>query len=76
MSFNHDTTPNENGFHPTRSDLVLAEIEPHYGMWLVTTDAAPGSLLISDDDAMHMFGDQYDAEYGYISSEYLELFQG
>jgi hypothetical protein len=73
----HDDEPADNGRHPTLDHLIYIELEPHHGSYLATTPAAPGSLLVSEDDARTMLGDRFGDDdgdlFGYVSDEYLDL---
>lgn len=71
----HMAKPDEKGRHPEFPHLVMAEIEPHHGMWILTFPGHDGDALISEDDAVEIFGDQLDAEFGYILDDYLSLIQ-
>lgn len=65
----------ENGRHPKFSHLVLYELEPHYCSWIVTSPAISGSVLLSQDDCISMFGKEaMDSEVCFGTDEYLELF--
>jgi hypothetical protein len=61
------------GRHPKYSHLVMFEIEPHHGSYILTAQHNPGSALISSDDAQEMFGDRFDDEFAYLTDEYLSL---
>ncbi len=65
--------PDKYGRHPKYKHLVMFEIEPHYGSYILTAAKHPGDALISEDDARHMFGKDYDAGFGYLTDEYLEI---
>ena len=65
--------PDAQGRHPKYKHLVMFEIEPHYGSYILTAAKHPGDALISEDDARHMFGKDYDAGFGYLTDEYLEI---
>lgn len=74
--FNHMAVP-VNGRHPEFPHLVMAEVEPHYGMLILTIEGMSGTALISVEDWIAMVGDQdqADFEFGYISDEYAELLE-
>ena len=73
----------ENGRHPQARHLVWVDCEPRYGMYLVTTPAAEWvEVIMSGDDVAEMLGSQNEGEEedqppqeGYVSDEYLTLFQ-
>ena len=73
----------ENGRHPQYGHLVWVDCEPHHSMYLVTSPAMEGSsILMSGDDVAEMLGSQNEGEEedeppqeGYVSDEYLTLFQ-
>ncbi len=69
----HMTKPTADGKHPQYAHLVMAEIEPHCGSYILTMAGYDGDALISDEDARHIFGEQYAGEFGYISDEYSEI---
>lgn len=71
--FDHSVPPGDDGRHPQYKHLVLAEIESHYGSWIMTIAGHEGDALISDDGARSIFGEQYDDEFAYISDEYIEI---
>jgi hypothetical protein len=65
--------PTKEGKHPKYSHLVLAEIDSHYGMALLTIKGQEGSLLISYEDWNIMRdgnNPDYD-DFAYISDEYI-----
>ena len=74
-AFDHMISPGDDGFHPKYGHLVYAEIEQHYGSWLLCFPMmpdAPGPMLISDDDAQHIFEGQYDDGFAYIVDDYID----
>ena len=64
------------GWHPDYEHLMWIDAEPHFGMYIVTSDAVPGSMLADDDMLQSMLGDQYDDACGYVSDEYIPFFEG
>ena len=72
--FDHDVE-DVKGFHPKYKHLAYYEIEPHYGSYILTSPAVEGSLLMSEDDARHMFEDRLDDRYGYFIDDYLDFFE-
>lgn len=75
MAFQHTARPLENGRHPKYSHLVMAEIEPHYGSYILTIKGHKGSALISEDDANEIFGKRVDLEFGYIPDDYVDILE-
>lgn len=67
--------PDKNGRHPRYKHLVMFEIEPHYGSYILTAAGHRGDALISSDDAVHMFGKDFDDGFGYLTDEYLQLLE-
>lgn len=67
--------PDAQGRHPKYKHLVMFEIEPHYGSYILTALGHRGDALISSDDAQHMFGKDFDAGFGYLTDEYLQLLE-
>jgi hypothetical protein len=70
---NHMIKPTPEGYHPVYSHLVMAEIEEHHGSYILTIEGHKGDALISEEDAEHIFGSQFDEEFGYISDEYINI---
>ena len=73
QSFDHSIEPMPDGRHPEYNHLVLFELEPHYGSYILTAHGHDGSALLSTDDAMHIFEDRLKSEYAYLSDDYLDL---
>lgn len=71
--FDHNVSCDDNGYHPEYKHLVMFEIEPHYGSYILTAIGHSGNCLISSDDAKYMFEDQFELEFAYLSDEYLSL---
>jgi len=70
--FDHDVPPDENGYHPDYGHLVLFELEPHHGSYIVTSPAIEGDALLEEHDVEDMFGeDGIRRGYAYLSDEYL-----
>lgn len=67
--------PDKHGRHPKYKHLVMFEIEPHHGSYILTANKHPGDALISQDDAREMFGKDYEAGFGYLTDEYLQLLE-
>jgi hypothetical protein len=67
--------PTKSGRHPTYPHLVMFEIEPHYGSYVLTAAGHRGSALISEEDARHMFGKDFEDGFGYLVDDYLELLE-
>lgn len=67
--------PDKQGRHPKYKHLVMFEIEPHYGSYILTAVGHRGDALISSDDAQHMFGKDFEAGFGYLTDEYLQLLE-
>lgn len=67
--------PNDDGYHPHFPHLVLFDIEPHYGMYILTAYGHEGNALISGEDAEDMFGEHFNGGYAYLTDEYLSLLQ-
>jgi len=74
MKFNHNISP-VNGYHPDYPGLVLFEIEWHYGSYILSAPGYEGTALISSEDAKIMFEDQLDAEFAYLTDEYLQILE-
>lgn len=74
FKFDHDV-PHKKGFHPEYPHLIYVEADPHHGMYLVTSPAAEGSMLASEDDLAAMEPRLLDEGYAYISDEYLPHFE-
>ena len=72
--FNHKT-PHIDGYHPEYKHLALFEVECHYSMYIVTSPAALGNVLLSEDDLNSMDSELIDREYGYLDASYLDLFE-
>ena len=72
------TRPTGDGRHPQCPGLVFIEADPHHSMYIVTSPATGGGVLVDEDSLQAMLGDQYDYElndqFGYVSDEYLEHF--
>ncbi len=72
--FNHNVKPDEQGRHPIYSHLVMFEIERHYGSYILTAPkTCEGNALISAENAEHIFGEQFDQEFAYLTDEYLNM---
>jgi hypothetical protein len=71
----HMKEPMADGTHPDYPHLILAEVEQHYGMLILTFPGVDGDALISLEDWDAMVGDveQADREFAYVSNEYLEI---
>lgn len=70
--------PDEHGRHPKYKHLVWFDLEQHYGSYILTAEAHSGSALISEDDAIEMFGLDKEGrirESGYLTDEYLQLLE-
>lgn len=67
--------PDKQGRHPKYKHLVMFEIEPHYGSYILTAVGHQGDALISSDDAQHMFGKDFEEGFGYLTDEYLQLLE-
>lgn len=67
--------PDAQGRHPKYKHLVMFEIEPHYGSYILTATGHEGDALISEDDARQMFGKDFDAGFGYLTDEYLQILE-
>lgn len=59
--------------------MIEADFTPHYSMYIVTAKGVAGSMLVSEDDARQMLGDQWDEDDadqgGLISDEYIPHFK-
>ena len=74
-AFDHMVAPRNDGRHPQYPHLVMVELEPHHGSYIARFSGHAGDLLLSEDDARAMLGDQFDEEFGYVGDEYLDLLQ-
>lgn len=75
MKVDNMDPPDKRGRHPKYKHLVMFEIEPHYGSYILTAPKHKGDALISEDDARSMFGKDFDDGFGYLSDEYLEVLE-
>jgi hypothetical protein len=68
-------TPHVNGYHPRKQHLAMFEVRQHHGMFLLTSPAGPGSLLISWEDWQSLVGNdrQADLEFAYLSDDLLAM---
>jgi hypothetical protein len=76
MSQINDIECDENGYHPEHKHLVWCDVESHHSRYLVTSPASEGSFLLSEDEVHDMFGeDVFEYDGGYVSDEYLSVFE-
>lgn len=75
MTVSNMDRPDNSGRHPVYKHLVLFEIEPHYGSYILTAVGHDGDALITADEAMDMFGKDFEDEFGYLSDEYLDVLE-
>jgi hypothetical protein len=66
--------PDAYGRHPRYKHLIMFELEPHHGSYILTAAGHEGDALISEDDALEMFGERgIDNGFAYLTDEYLDL---
>ena len=70
----NDAEYNEQGYHPEFGHLAWFDIESHHTKYIVTSPARAGSMLLSEDELVHMFGEGVE-DGGYLTDEHLNQLQ-
>jgi hypothetical protein len=74
----HEEEPDEDGRHPEHKHLIFVEAEPHFGGYLLKSPAAgEKTAWVSEEDYLHIFTDRFtrENEFGYVTDEYLQIFE-